>query len=255
MRSRTFISALAVAVTEPVTSSVVWAAQPQRGGEVCSLNTQDGTFKFTIHDHFVGRISLLYIDYNGEVLTGDGSGILSNGKEDKLTRDYIGFVENCVDAITGVMETYVPRDWRRHDGRPLTHAYLCWWLTRADSSGRKRLVKPAPKEETCTIHTHNGDIKFTIQNHALGKVSLLSIQCDGEVLTGDNSGVLSNGRKDPLAECELGAVTGCAGVIPQLVDTLVPESWRSHDGRDLTHPYLCWLLSQDFLYPKWSTNS
>ncbi|KAF4650478.1 hypothetical protein FOZ61_000291 [Perkinsus olseni] len=211
MRSRTFISALAVAVTELVTSSVVWAAQPQRGGEVCSFNTQAGTFKFTIHDHFVGRISLLYIDCNGEVLTGDGSGMLSNGKEDKLTREYIGPVEDCAEAIT--------------------------W------------------EETCTIRTHQGDIKFTIRDHALGKVSLLSIQCDGEVLTGDNSGVLSNGSKDPLAECELGAVTGCAVAIPQLVGTLVPESWRNHDGRDLTHPYLCWLLTQDFQYPKWSTNS
>ncbi|KAF4745963.1 hypothetical protein FOZ63_016721, partial [Perkinsus olseni] len=81
------------------------AIADDEGDEVCGIYTENGPIEFAIRDHYFGRISLAYMECDGEAIRGDGSGILSNGKADKLATD-LGVVLDCSEAIPRMLKVF-----------------------------------------------------------------------------------------------------------------------------------------------------
>ncbi|KAF4650476.1 hypothetical protein FOZ61_000289 [Perkinsus olseni] len=82
------------------------SAQP-RG--TCTLGTGEQRIELVIEDAVRGRVSTVYIKCRGTHLTGDGSGILSNGRNDELTGIPLGPLKNCDEAIDRLREAFQSR--------------------------------------------------------------------------------------------------------------------------------------------------
>ncbi|KAF4728715.1 hypothetical protein FOZ63_018563, partial [Perkinsus olseni] len=86
------------------------SAQPNtQRKETCTLGTGEQRIEFAIEDADRGRVSTVYIKCRGTRLTGDGSGILSNGRNDELTGLRLGPLVNCDEATDRLNEAFQPR--------------------------------------------------------------------------------------------------------------------------------------------------
>ncbi|KAF4651543.1 hypothetical protein FOL46_000259 [Perkinsus olseni] len=221
MHRETFMRALAtlgLMLLHPVRPVQAKPAAPDNydGDEVCGIYTESGVIEFAIRDHSLGRISLKYIECDGEAIRGDGSGILSNGKVDKLATD-LGAVSGCIEAIPRMLKVF-------------TRTSLAGLRLAQGSQPRLEL-----EAEVCTVDDADGDVRFLIHDHTVGKISVVYIECDGEVFQWSHTG------KGQKIKGFLGTVLDCREATSRLV-TIIPDEWLQENGRLRVHDYFCWYL-------------
>ncbi|KAF4690185.1 hypothetical protein FOZ63_018562 [Perkinsus olseni] len=243
MHRETFMRVLAtlgLILLHPLRPAQAKPAAPDNydGDEVCGIYTESGVIEFAIRDHSLGKISLKYIECDGEAIRGDGSGILSNGKADKLATD-LGVVLDCSEAIPRMLKVFVQEDILRQSGQPMMHRYFRWLQTRTSLAGLRLAQGSQPRleleAEVCTVNDADGDVRFLIRDHTVGKISIVSIECDGEVFQWSHTG------KDQKVKGFLGTVLDCREATSRLV-TIIPDEWLQENGRLRVHDYFCWYL-------------
>ncbi|KAF4679196.1 hypothetical protein FOZ63_017743 [Perkinsus olseni] len=118
-------------LSDPRSLAQAASAQPNaQKKETCTVGSRGGPIEFAIEDAACGRVSTVYIECDGTRVTGDGSGTLSNGKNDMLMELRLGSLMNCGHAIDRLEEALQPmQGWL---GRPpnseLLHFMMCRFL-------------------------------------------------------------------------------------------------------------------------------
>ncbi|KAF4678716.1 hypothetical protein FOZ62_007741 [Perkinsus olseni] len=113
-------------------------AQPNtQKKETCTVGSRGGPIEFAIEDAARGEVSTVYIECDGTRVTGDGSGTLSNGKNDRLMELRLGSLMNCGHAIDRLEEALLSRHGRhgRSHNSELLHFTMCRLL---NGPGRRR---------------------------------------------------------------------------------------------------------------------
>ncbi|KAF4708867.1 hypothetical protein FOZ62_021147, partial [Perkinsus olseni] len=99
--------------------------------------------------------------------------------------------------------------------------------------------------ETCTLGTGEKRIEFAIEDADRGRVSTVYIKCRGTRLTGDGSGILSNGRNDALIGLPLGPLKTCGEATDRLNEAFQPRRVRYGQAfdSDFSHLKMCNFLA------------